>query len=140
VDENIKITLLEKVEHSLTRANGRISQLSRFHTLLISTSLATGVLSALLAGLSGVMGSPVIGSGNAGWGLTCLLAALLTLVGTLASGANEQFHISETLDKARACAGKLNALKVALDVGNLTVPDIASKYTDLVAEYHSVLG
>ena len=140
MEENTKTALQERVQASLARTSGRISQLSLLRTILVSVTLVTGAISALLAGLSGVTGGPVIGSGDAGWGLTCLLAAVLTLTGTLASGANEQFRVSETLDRARACAGRLNALQVALSVGTLTISDIASRYTELVAEYQSVLG
>jgi hypothetical protein len=140
MDENAKTTLQQTVQASLDRASGRISQLSLLRTVLVSITLAAGAISTLLAGLSGITGSPVVGSGDAGWGLTCVLAAVLTLIGTLASGANEQFHISETLDKARSCAGRLNALQVALSVGNLAVADVANKYADVVAEYQSVLG
>jgi hypothetical protein len=140
MEENTQTTLQERVQASLSRASERISQLSLLRTVLISVTLATGALSALLAGLSGLTGSPVVGSGDAGWGLTCLLAAVLTLTGTLASGANEQFHISETLDKARSCAGRLNALQVTLSAGSLAISEVANKYADLVAEYQSVLG
>jgi hypothetical protein len=140
MEENTKATLQERLQASLARANGRISQLSVLRTVLVSVMLATGALSALLAGLSGVTGSPAIGSGDAGWGLTCVLAAVLTLTGTLASGANEQFHISETLDRARSCAGRLNALQVTLSTGSLAISEVANKYADLVTEYQLVLG
>ncbi len=139
MEDNGKTALQERVQASLVRANARISRLNVLRTILVSTMLATGVLSALLAGLSGVTGSPAIGRGDAGWGLTCLLAAMLTLTGTLASGANEQFHVSEMLDKARSCAGRLNALQVTLSAGSLGIPEVANKYADLVSEYQAVL-
>lgn len=139
MEQDERTTLGLEIQQSLARADRRVGRLQVVHTLLSILAVLAGALSTLLAGGSAVNQAPLLGIGEAGWGLTCGFAALLTLTGTVAGGINQQFRIGETLGQARSCAGRLSALEVSLSMGNVQTAKIAEKYADVVGEFQAVL-
>lgn len=139
MDGDQRETLGVEIGRSLARVGERVSRLQTAHTLLNLLAVIGGLVSTLLAGGSAANGAPLLGVGNAGWGLTCALAALLTLGGTLAGGIDQQFRVGETLGQARACMGRLRALEVALSTGSVQPAAVAERYTDLLADCQAVL-
>jgi hypothetical protein len=140
MDEQMKTALNTRLDDSLRRAQGETARLRHTHSTLVGGTVVSGALSTLLAGVSAVGGAAVIGSGEAGWQITCAVVAALTLIGTLTTGIDQQFRIQESLGAARRCAGELAALRALLDLGTASSEDISRRYASLLAEYASVIG
>ncbi len=138
--DDTHMALSQHISESLAYVGGRAARLQRVDAVLQTTTLISGALSTLLAGLSAALGTSLLGVDVPGWRLTCAVAALLTFAGTVASGLKQQLHVAELLEKARAYTGRLSALQIALEVGDTAGAEIARQYADLVAEYQSVLG
>ncbi len=131
--------LQQRIQASLLQTRRCVARLQMVHALLVATTILTGALSTLLAGISAAIGAAVIGEGEAGWRLVCAVVAVITFAGTVAAGIIQQFRVPQALAEARACAGRLSALDVALGVGNVSAAEIAGKYADIVAEFQAVL-
>src|SRR5947207_588935 len=80
------------VKDSLGRAEGRASRLQSTNTWLLIASIATSAATTLVAGGTATVG-PVIGTGDAGWRLACIVAAVLAFLSTIFTAVSQQLNV-----------------------------------------------
>jgi ABC-type uncharacterized transport system fused permease/ATPase subunit len=140
MQDDLKAELKQKIAQSLERANRKAARTRPLNSALGWTGMGAGALATLFAAMPAATGTAMMGSGVEGWRLTCGVVAAITLLGTVATGLSQQLNLTDTVARAQACAARLNALDVALSLGTLQPGDAAARYTEIVAEYGSVLG
>ncbi len=119
--------LLQRIDVELGCASRHVQRLRRQNTWLGFTAILAGALASLLAGGAATTG-PIDGQ----WATTCGIVAVLAAAGTVTSGLQRQMMVPESLARAIACAGKLDALKVALTISRRALAEVASEYERLV--------
>lgn len=139
MQEDLKTELKQKIAQSLERANRRAKRTRPLNSALGWTAMGAGALSTLFAAMPAATGTAMMGSGVEGWRLTCGVVAGITLLGTVATGLNQQLNLGDSVTKAQTCAARLNTLDVALSLGTIQPGDAAARYAEIVAEYGSVL-
>lgn len=139
MNEQRRADLQAKIERGLRLAGARSARLRRTQALLVTVAVVAGAVSTVLAGASAAGGTSLVGSGTEGWRLTCGLVAVFTLLGTVSTGANQQFNVSESLAAAQACAGRLAGLETALALGTAPLHEVAARYAEVLSEFAPVL-
>lgn len=125
-DDQVK-ALAQRIDGELACVTRHVQRLRRQNTLFGYTSIVSGATSSLLAGGVATTG-PIAGT----WSMTCGIVAVIAACGTIASGLQAQLAVADKLARATACAGKLEALDVALKISRRDVREVASEYERLV--------
>lgn len=126
-DEEQVRALAQRIDAELAVASRHVLRLRRQNGWLGYTSIVAGALASLLAGGASTSG-PIDGQ----WATTCGIVAALAAVATVSSGLQRQMAVPENLSRAMACAGKLDALKVALTISRRGLAEVAGEYERLV--------
>lgn len=126
--------LAQSVKASLNQAEKRVSNLRQSNTRLIMTGIASSAGSTLVAGVTAATG-PLVGTGDAGWRLACIVAAVFAFIATVSTGMKQQLKISDRLAKGAQCVGKLRALDVTISTGNQDWQEIANEYKEIAKTY-----
>jgi hypothetical protein len=129
--------ILNELKTSMARVEIKLAGLHRTNTTFIFVGTGASALATLVAGITAAAG-PVVGDGIDGWRLACIAAAVLSACGGLATALQQQFTIADRLAAAKACAGKLRALEVALSVSRRDPTKVAQEYEQLTAEYREL--
>ncbi|MAU00201.1 MAG: hypothetical protein CL608_23925 [Anaerolineaceae bacterium] len=127
-------TLARSVKTSLNQAEKRVSNLRQNNTRLIMTGIASSAGSTLVAGVTATTG-PLVGEGDAGWRLACIVAAVFAFIATVSTGLKQQLKISDRLAKGVQCVGKLRALDVTITTGDQEWQEIANEYKEIAKTY-----
>lgn len=127
VGDEQQAALAQRLETESSCAARHVQRLTRQNAWLGYTSIVSGAAASLLAGGVASTG-PIVGQ----WSTTCAIVAVFAAVGTIASGLQRQLAVAENLARATACAGKLDALKVALTISRRELREVASEYERLV--------
>jgi len=98
------------------------------------TGIASSAGSTLVAGVTAATG-PLVGQGDAGWRLACIVAAVFAFVATMSTGLKQQLRFSDRLAKGAQCVGKLRALDVTITTGNQDWQEIANEYKEIAKTY-----
>ncbi len=126
--------LTRRVKDSLEQAEKRVSNLRENNTRLIMTGIASSAGSTLVAGVTAATG-PLVGTGDAGWRLACIVAAVFAFVATVSTGLKQQLKFSDRLAKGAQCVGKLRALDVTITTGDQNWQEIADEYKEIAKTY-----
>lgn len=140
MDEQRRTELNAKIARSLRLVGARTVRLRRTQTVLVAVAVVAGAISTVLAGGSAAGGEALVGDGTAGWRLTCGLVAVFALLGTLSTGATQQFHLADSLAAAQSCLGQLAALETALSLGSAPLDEAITRYTQIQSEFAPVLA
>ncbi|MDX1980489.1 MAG: hypothetical protein SFV51_09495 [Bryobacteraceae bacterium] len=134
-----RAVLRREIERRQMAADKAARRYRRLNIALLALSLVSGLLAAALAGDSAATGKLVAApvaqasTGNPpsplpkGWRNVCGLIAVLSLVGTAASGFSSVFKIAEHQSKAFVCAGTLDSLQTDLLPGAAAGPETIAK-------------
>lgn len=133
-EEQQAAALTQRLEVELVSATRHVQRLTRQNAWLGYTSIGAGAVASLLAGGVASAG-PIAGQ----WSTTCAIVAVFAACGTVASGLQRQLAVAENLARATACAGKLDALKVALTISRRELREVASEYERLVEGHREFL-
>src|SRR5512134_384651 len=117
------------VRENKTKAEGKLRQLRRRNTQTIITSLFASTFATILAGYTAASNSPLMN-----WRWTCALVAVFTLAATISSGLQKQFDISGTLSKLSGYLGRLNAVDIAIRLGNRSREEIAKECEEIALQ------
>jgi hypothetical protein len=146
--------LRREIQDAIAAVRRTARRYRRVSSILVLTTMLTGALATALAGdaySAGPLAANVAQSTTGkvpaelarGWRNVCGIIALLTLIGTVATGADSVLKIAEHRTKSFACVGALDGLQAALlregvDRTNLdrTNADLASIRREY-AEYFS---
>ncbi len=127
-DEQQVGALAQRIEVELACVTRHVQRLRRQNSWFGYTSIFSGASASLLAG--GVASSgPIAGQS---WATTCGIVAVIAACGTVASGLQQQLQVADKLSRATTCAGKLEALKVALLISRRDLREVAGEYERLV--------
>lgn len=122
------------VKDSLLKAQERISGLRKTNTGLVIISILSSAATTLVAGGTAAVG-PVMGTGDVGWRLACILAALFAFVSTVTTALIQQLKTSERLIEDTQYVSRLKALQVAIVTGSQSWEEIAKEYAEIVKTY-----
>ena len=136
--EDVRLTLLPRVQEHLRRVEARSQRLRRANLQLVAGSLATSAIATAVAGLTAVMG-PLAGQGPPAWRWTCGLVALVTAASGLLTGLHQRLSVPEQLARAIACAGRLRALELGLSLSQRDAKDAVRDYEEIVATHADLL-
>ena len=117
--------LRSEIQNAIVTVRRRARRYRRVSSILVLTTMLCGAFATALAG-DAFSGGPLAAgvaqttTGKvpadlaAGWRNVCGIIALLTLVGTIASGTDSVLKIAEHRTKAFACVGALDGLHAEL--------------------------
>ena len=117
--------LRSEIQDAIVKVRRTARRYRRVSSMLVLTTMLCGAIATALAG-DAFSGGPVAAgvaqttTGKVpadlalGWRNVCGIIALLTLVGTIASGTDSVLKIAEHRTKAFACVGALDGLQAAL--------------------------
>jgi hypothetical protein len=129
----------QMVKDSLRKAQEITSGLRRKNTRLLITGMVCSAGTTLVAGGTAAAG-PVIGEGDAGWRIACIVAAVLAFVSTVATALTTQLKYDERLTQGNRCVGRLRALDVAIVTGSGNWEEISKEYEEVVKAYSEFRG
>jgi hypothetical protein len=132
------LILHQQIETSLQKAKAQKTRLQNNQKRFDITNTLFSALSTFVAGLATVSGSPVAGSGDDGWRLTCGIAAVLTLAATVVSGIQQSTDSSKVLSETNACVTKLRVLQMEMLNPNFKGPEISQQYQKVLASHPQV--
>jgi len=118
------------IKQSKINVEKRLRRLRRTNTQTIITGLLASTFATVLAGYTAASNSPLMS-----WRWTCALVAVFTLCATISTGLQKQFDISGSLSKISGCLGRLNALELAVHLGNRTREEIAKECEEIAVQY-----
>jgi hypothetical protein len=127
------------VKDSLRKAQKITSGLRRKNTRLLITGMVCSAGTTLVAGGT-VAAGPVIGEGDAGWRIACIVAAVLAFVSTVATALTTQLKYDERLTQGNQCIGRLRALDIAIVTGSGNWEEISKEYEEVVKAYSEFIG
>lgn len=138
-ESNSKHALLnQRIQSSLRRAETYTLGLRKAYTRLVIGGLVSSAATTLVAGGTALQG-PLLGTGTTGWRITCIVAALLSLISAICVGAGQQLKLGERLPQGLLCVGRLRALDMALAIESRDWNDIAIEYEEIVKGFAEVL-
>jgi hypothetical protein len=129
-----KDNLINMLQEKKLKIEKIAKRLRKKNTLYITLSIIASTLATLLAGLT-AMNGPLAGSGPPAWKITCGAVAGLTAFAGITTGLHQRLSIPERLSKCYSCAGRLNALELALTVFNREPSELAQEYQDITSTY-----
>ena len=117
--------LRSEIQGAIVTVRRTARRYRRLSSILVLTTMLCGAFATALAGdafaggpLAAGVAQTTTGKAPAdlarGWRNVCGIIALLTLVGTIASGTDSVLKIAEHRTKAFACVGALDGLQAAL--------------------------
>jgi hypothetical protein len=128
----------QKINEYLQRVDAQVQKLRRANFRLIAASLIASALATLLSGLAAVWG-PLGGQGPSAWKLTCGAVAGFTALAGLMTGLHQRLSISDRLAKSFACAGRLDALKIAVTFSKKDPVIVAQEFEEIIASQPELL-
>ncbi|MFN2285072.1 MAG: hypothetical protein ACK2UQ_11670 [Anaerolineae bacterium] len=123
-----------RVKDNLQKAKTLTANLRKSNSRLLVSSIVTSGASALVAGITAAQG-PIVGEGIPGWRIACTVAAVLAFAAAVCTGLVQQLKISERLAEGNQCFGRLNALDVAMVMGNRNWEELTKEYEEIVKTY-----
>jgi hypothetical protein len=127
------------VKDSLRKAQKYTSGLRKQNTRLLITGMICSAGTTLVAGGTAATG-PIVGSGDAGWRIACIVAAILAFVSTVSTAITTQLKFEERLIKGNQCVGQLEALNVSILTGVEDWEEATKEYTEIVKTYSEFIG
>jgi hypothetical protein len=124
----------QRVRDNLRQAETVSARLRQTNTRLQVTSIASSAVTTLVAGITAVQG-PVVGQGDPGWRLACVVAAIFGLVSAVCVGLNQQLKLSDRQAQSYQCTGRLKALDAAITTGSRNQEEVAKEYEEIVKTY-----
>jgi len=130
--------LERRVKDNLQKVREHTTKLRKSNSQLLVASIITSGTSTLVAGITAAQG-PVIGDGVSGWRIACIIAAVFAFAATVCTGLTQQLKIAERLAEGNQCFSRLNALDVAIVMGNRSWEDLAKEYEEITKTYSEFL-
>lgn len=131
--------LARRIAEGLQALDALVRRLNRTNAGLLISGVVTSAVSTLITGVTAAQG-PVIGSGTEGWRMACIAASVFSFGCTLTVGLNRRLKIDERLAETRQCAGRLRALKVALETRKPQWDTVAREYEDIIRDYPELMA
>lgn len=126
--------IVQSVQASLRQAEAVTSELRRSNTRLLVTGISASAGATLVAGITAAVG-PVVGEGDAGWRLACIVAAIFAFISTVSTGLKQQLKFSDRLSKGLRCVGKLRSLELTITAGDGDRQKIVEEYEKIAETY-----
>ena len=120
----------ESLQNALEHTNG----FRKTNTWLLTASIICSAGTTGVAGFTAAAG-PVVASGDAGWRIACIVAAIFAFVSTISTTLTQQLKVSDRLSQGNQCVGRLRALDVAIATGNQNWEQITQEYREIVKAF-----
>ena len=130
--------LEHRIKDNLQKAKERAANLRKSNSRLLVASIVSSGASTLVAGVTSAQG-PLVGEGVAGWRIACIVAAVFAFAATVCTGLIQQLKIGERLVEANQYVTRLNALDIAVVMGNRNWVELAKEYEEITRTYPEFL-
>jgi hypothetical protein len=128
-------SLDQLIQASLTTASAHRRRMTRIHVRCTIAGMLLGAMATFFAGISSLTDRPLVGDD---WRVTCLVAAALTLLGTVVSGAQSLVARPDQLSQASECIGKLRAMMADATSSTPNWDEVRRKYQQLLIDYADI--
>ena len=138
--------MLKRIRNKRRSIQSFVNNLKPRGTRLTNFNIVCGAIATVLTAAPAIGGKTVIealGSSDpdaAAWRIPFALAALFSLLSTIAANLYKAQDIASRLSKAEACDARLEGLETFLELDQITVNDAATKYAGYIAEIPFVSG
>jgi hypothetical protein len=122
-------TFTQRIKNSLAYAESQTTKLRKTESRLQIITLISSAAATLVAGITAAQG-PLVGNGEQGWQLACIIAAVFAFIGTVCTGLNQQLRINDRLTESVQCVGRLKSLDVAVTTGSRNRDEIKKDYEE----------
>jgi len=129
---------VQMVKDSLRKAREYTSGLRKRNTRLLITGMICSAGTTLVAGGTAAAG-PVVGSGDTGWRIACIVAAILAFISTVSTAITTQLKFDERLTKGNQCVGQLEALNISILTGTENWEETAKEFREIVKAYSAYI-
>lgn len=132
--------LLKRIKAKRRSIQSFVSSLKPRATRLTNFNIICGSIATVLTATPAIGGKTVIealGSSDPdtlAWRIPFALAALFSMLSTIAANLYKAQDITSRLGKAEACDARLEGLETFLELNQITVKDAATKYTQYISE------
>lgn len=132
--------LLKRIKNKRRDIQSFISSLKPIGTRLTNFNIICGSIATVLTAAPAIGGKTVIealGSSDPdtpAWRIPFAVAALFSLLSTIAANLYKSQDIASRLGKAEACDGKLEGLETFLELNQISVKEAATKYAHYISE------
>lgn len=127
------------VRESLRIAQERAAGFRKTNTRLVVASIVSSAATTLVAGGTAATG-PLVGQGDNGWRIACIVAAILAFVSTISAALTQQLKVTERFTQGTQCVGRLRSLDVAIATGVRNWDEITKEYGEIVKTYPEIIG
>ena len=127
------------VKESLRIAQEQTAALRKTNARLIVASIVSSATTTLVAGGTAAAG-PVVGHGDDGWRIACIVAAILAFTSTICTALTQQLKVGDRLTQGNQCVGRLRSLDVAIATGVRSWDEITKEYGEIVKTYPEFIG
>ena len=126
--------LEQQIQASFQKANSQRKKLETKASRYIVAGIILSALATFVAGVPSLLGEPIIGE----WRLTCMIAALITLVTTIVTSVQNQVAKPEILAKASECVGRLRALLIEMQAPDIDYDQVRKQYQAVLVDFSEV--
>ena len=133
--------LLARVKDKRARVEAFLASATPRKRRLLNVTIVAGTLAAALTAAPAVGGQPfttwltgVLGLSSPSWRVLCGVAALCSVMSTVATQLLKSQHIEERGTRAASCRAKLEVLEVGLATGQLDTARATPEYLRCVEE------
>jgi hypothetical protein len=127
-------TFTQRIKNSLEHAEAENAKLRKTESRLQIITLISSAAATLVAGITAAQG-PLVGNGEQGWQLACIIAAVFAFIGTISTGLNQQLRINDRRIESVQCVGRLKSLDVAVATGSRNRDEIKKDYEEVARTF-----
>jgi hypothetical protein len=131
--------IADSVKSSLSTAKNKTAGIRKTDSQLFMATVISPAAATLVAALAATIGGNAMFAQAAtrtedgGWQLACILAAILSFIGTVSSMFKKQF--GERLIQGNQCVGRLLNLDLAITTDSSSFEQAAKEYGDIVKTF-----
>jgi len=138
--------LIKRIKDRRQSIKWYIDSLEPTGNRLTNFNIICGAIVTALTATSALGGKPLMDAlgitdpNSLTWRILFAIAALFSLMSTIAANLYKTHDIASRLSKAQVCAAKLEGLETSLELDQITLKDAATQYAQYIAEVPFITG
>jgi hypothetical protein len=133
-------SLLKRIRDRRRRIESFIGSLEPTGARLTNFNIVCGAVATVLTATPAIGGKPLLDAlgttdpNSLSWRILFAIAALFSLLSTIAANLYRSHDIASRLGKAQACGAKLEGLETLLELHQIDLKEAATQYTQCISE------
>lgn len=138
--------ILNKIKIKRDSIKCFIANLEPFGSRLTNFNIICGAIATALMATPAIGGKPlmdafsILDPNSLTWRILFAIAALFSLLSTIAASLYKSNEIASHLGKAQVCDAKLEGLEMLIKVDQITLKDAVSQYNQYITEITFIIG